>query len=437
MGCLTDTTAPHPASASGGAAALRLKKLIETNQALAQVESLPALLPLLLQNAKDVTNAVGASILLYKPESDTLEFTLAINEEAQAAQNLIQQKFELKIGEGIAGHVAAAREPVIVEDAQQDRRFFKKADKASGFITRSILCVPILYRDELLGVVQVLNAKDKDFFDVEDLDILVSFSHLAAVAMVRSRMLEAMLEQERMQAQLDAAARIQANFLPKIPDIGPGAGIYAITQQSAFVGGDFFDIIPMPDNSLLVLVADVSGKGLPAALVGASLWTKTRSLVTPDIDPVTLLTGLNAAMFDVLAQQLFATLVICRYWPCSGRTSIALAGHVPPMLVTRNEFSYVNELQGQPIGIDPVAEFTQLECILQPGQSLLLITDGVTDARNQQRRFFGEAGVEAFVCTHAGPPWGAALVDRIEAWKEGAPATDDLTVVEIWREPEC
>ena len=190
----------------------RLKKLIAANQALAQVESLSELLPVLLEFARDVTQAMGASILLYKPESKTLEFTLAINEQQGAAEEIISKKFELSLGEGIAGYVAETRESLLVADTQEDTRFSRKVDNDTGFRTQSILCSPIVYQDELLGVVQAVNAKGKANFDSSDLDVLESFSHLAAVAMVRSRLLELRIHQERMQAQLDAAARIQATF---------------------------------------------------------------------------------------------------------------------------------------------------------------------------------------------------------------------------------
>ena len=103
-----------------------LKNSLPPNQALAQVESLSELLPVLLEFARDVTQAMGASILLYKPESKTLEFTLAINEQQGAAEEIISKKFELSLGEGIAGYVAETRESLLVADTQEDTRFSRK-----------------------------------------------------------------------------------------------------------------------------------------------------------------------------------------------------------------------------------------------------------------------------------------------------------------------
>jgi phosphoserine phosphatase RsbU/P len=407
----------------------RLKKLIAANQALATVESLSELLPQLLHFAQEVTHAEASSILLYKPETETLEFTLAYNEQEGTAESIIKHKIELKLGEGIAGHVALTRESLIVADAMNDSRFVQKVDKVSGFQTRTILCAPILYQDELLGVVQVLNAKDKPFFDSEDLDILESFSHLAAVAMVRSRMLSALLQQERMQAQLDAASKIQQNFLPSIPDIGPGQTIFAVTKPAIFVGGDFYDLIPLADGSVLVCVADVSGKGLPAALIGATLWSRIRSLVTVHDMPGSLLGALNSSMYSVMG-LMFATMVVCRYWPDSRKAVCSVAGHPPPLHVQHGRIFELQGLKGIPIGIDPNGSFSEAAVELGGKESVLFMTDGITEARNAQQDFYGEDRMLAVLKQGQGP-WGKRLVADVEAFRGKIALNDDMTIVEI------
>ncbi len=408
----------------------RLQKLIAANQVLATVESLNELLPQLLHFAQDVTHAEASSILLYKPESETLEFTLAYNEQAGTAENIINQNIELKLGEGIAGYVAQKRESIIVQDAMNDARFFKNVDKVSGFQTRTILCSPILYQDELLGVVQVLNAKDKPFFEYEDLTILESFSNLAAVAMVRSRMLAAMLKQERMQAQLDAAARIQQNFLPPIPDLGQHKKIFAVTMPAIFVGGDFYDIVALPDESIFVCVADVSGKGLPAALIGATLWSRIRSLVTVHDSPGQLLDALNKSMYSVMG-AMFATMVVCRYWPQTNVAKISLAGHLPPIHIRGGELEELSNLRGKPIGIEPTGEFSEVEINLSTNEAVLFLTDGVTEARNRKLEFYGEKRMLNALTAGKGP-WGIKLVKDVEKFRGKLDLNDDMTVVEIF-----
>ncbi len=412
----------------------RLKKLIEANQALAELESLEDLLPRLLNLAQEVSLAQAASILLYKPETDTLEFTLAINDAAGGkVESILKESIELKMGEGIAGSVASDRTSILVENAQADDRWSFKADEATGFTTKSLICAPIMHKEELLGVVQVLNPKDKDFFDHEDLMLLESFGHLGAVAIVRSKLLEAVIQQERMQVQLETAARIQSHFLPKLPDMGQGHEIWAITKPAIFVGGDFYDCIDMNDGSYIVIVCDVSGKGLPAALVGATLLTSIRSLKALNLFPGALLEALNADMFRLTGQELFATMVVGRYWPDSGRVVFSLAGHVPPIVIRNGSAEYVGELHGPPLGVDPYSTYVESELNLGNQESFIFITDGVSEARNSERQFYGDEQVIEFLSQEAQPPLGQGLVEEIEKWLGPMDANDDITLLEVWR----
>lgn len=413
--------------------AFRLKQLISANQALAQVESLEELLPVLLKLAQDATDAQAASILLYKPDSETLEFKLAINDDAEAAKELLSRRIELKLGEGLAGHVAQSRQALMIEDAYKDERFFGKADKASGFVTKGLLCVPIVHMNELLGVVQVLNSRTKYHFDKDDLELLDNFGHLAAVALVRSRMLAQLLQQERLQAQLDAAVRIQENFLPKPADLGPGAGVWAATKPAVFVGGDLYDLIPHGDGSWLFCVADVSGKGLPAALIGAALWTKIRTLSSVYYEPDELCAALNADMYDIFAQEMFATLALARFDPQTGRTRTALAGHLPPILVSGAAASILEGYDGMPLGIERHMTFVGREDFLQSGESFILLSDGVTEARNPKRDFLGEERVLDLLRQAPYSVRSKRLMRAALEWCGDRPANDDVTVLEFWK----
>lgn len=416
------------------AQAKRLQKLIRANQALAQVESIRELLPLLLRLAQDVTNAEASSILLFNPEEQCLEFALAMNDTEGAAERILETNFRLKLGEGIAGHVALIRKPLVIADAQSDDRFFCKADEVSGFTTRTLLCVPILHKDELLGVVQVLNAKDKRSFDDEDLELLESFCHLAAVALVRSRLLEALLDQERLRTQLDAAATIQSNFFPRIPELPDGSHVWAVTRPAIFVGGDCYDVIPLGDGSVLFYVADVSGKGLPAALVGTALWSRIRSLSSHVPETADLLEALATDMYGILGMGVFITVALGRYWPASGQMSLCVAGHVPPLFCRADGAQMISQSMGLPLGIDPDLSYDAHTLRLEPGDSLLLLTDGVTEARNRQGEFYGEERLLAFLDSGRSAPRGLDLMREVDRWFDGFEANDDVTLMEIWRE---
>jgi len=426
----------HANSANEANVAKRLKNLVKASQSLAGIESLDDLLPQLLDLAQEVTDAEASSILLYNPKLNVLEFSLAKNETlGERTEQILKSNVELKMGEGLAGWVAANRQPVIIQDVQQDTRFFKDADHYTGFHTRTLLCVPIVYGKELLGVIEVLNSKNKPCFNVEDEEILDSFAHLAGVAIIRSRLLETQLKQQRLRIELEAASQIQAQFCPECPEMEGGSNAWAVSLPAAFVGGDLYDIIPMPDGSWLVYVADVCGKGLPAALVMVALWARIRSeaLVQQEVDK--MLESVNSAMYSLLAKEgFFATIIVGKYWPATGRMQFVRGGHLFPLWFVGKGLGKIPELRGISLGVVPSPVYETEEIIIEPGQSILFITDGVTEARNESDELFVSTRLPEYVKAANGPPWGSKLLDEIQTWRANAEITDDLTILEIWRD---
>ena len=415
----------------------RLRKLTEANHSLAEIESLDDLFPRLLDLAKEVTDGEASSIMLYNSESHLLEFA-SIKDDVRGdrAEDVLKSSVKLKMGEGIAGWVAQNRKAVMVKDAQRDPRFSKRADKQSGFVTRTMLSVPLSHHEELLGVLNVLNSREKPFFETDDLALLESFADLAAVAIARSRLVEERIEQERFRAELKAAAKIQELFWPKIPELGEGSHVRAFSQPAASVGGDLYDVIPMPEGSWLVYVADVAGKGLPAALIMAALSAKIRSEAPLHSEVDKLLANVNNAMYELMSEEgFFATIVLSKYWPRAGRVQTARAGHLHPLWVINHGFRELPKLNGIPLGVELGTEYEKTEFVLSPGESILFITDGVTEAENEENELFGNDRLTDYLAGAKGPPWSEGLLERIDSWRGNAAANDDLTIVEIWRDP--
>ena len=168
-----------------------LQKLIQANEKLAQVESLQNLVPTLLSLAREVTSAEASSFLIYDPELEVLRFANIQDQSISDRSKLsLKESIVIRMGEGIACKAAQSKQPIIINDAQKNPQFYNKVDKSTGFITRSILAVPVLDKGELLGVIEAINAKNKDCFDTSERDLLVSLSNLVAVAIIRSRLLE-------------------------------------------------------------------------------------------------------------------------------------------------------------------------------------------------------------------------------------------------------
>ena len=410
---------------------------MEAHQILADTESIEALFPRLLDLAKNVSNAEAASLLLYNQQRDVLEFA-AVKDEVlgERANEILKNAVELKMGEGIAGWVAQNRESVLIEDVQNDPRFSSQADHQTGFVTRTLLCVPLLYGGDLLGVINVLNSKDKPGFDDFDEELLECFADLASTAIMRSRFLDLRLSQERIQIELEAAANIQSLFWPGLPELGAGSHVWALSKPAKFVGGDVYDVIRMPDESWLVYVADVADKGLPAALIMAALSTRIRSEAFSHHEVDSLLETVNNAMCVLTVDEgFFATIVLAKYWPADGRMQLTLGGHLPPLLVTDNQLREVSELKGISLGVAPDAEYEKKEIFLSPGESILFVTDGVTEAENERSELFGRSRLSDHIKSAGRPPYGKGLLDTVNAWRGTAEANDDLTMLEIWRDP--
>lgn len=415
----------------------RLKKLTEANRSLAEIESLDDLFPQLLNLAKEVMVAEAALIFLYNPESRLLEIVSRKDDLfADQAAEFLNPPMSLKLGEGMAGWVGQHRRAVMIEDAQNDPRFSKAADRQRNWTTRTLLAVPLVQGEKLLGVLAVLNSRNKAFFDHEDLALLESFGDLTAIAIVRSRLLKHRIEQKQLQAELWAAARIQKLFWPKLPELGEGSHVWASSIPAASVGGDLYDVIPMPDGSWLVYVADISGKGLPASLMMAALSAKVRSIAPLHRDVRNLLAHLNNEMHELMsAEGFFATMALAKYWPVAGRLQLARAGHPYPLWITAHGLRDLPKLDGISVGIDPGAQYGQADVALLPGDTIVFLTDGVTEAVDEKGELFGNKRLSSYLREADGPPWAEGILRTIGTWRGNAAMNDDLTILEIWREP--
>jgi len=265
--------------------------------------------------------------------------------------------------------------------------------------------------------------------------------HAALVARVKSMLRikelhDTVLEQSaQLKVQLETATKIQSLFWPKIPDLNEGGHIWAVSVPATYVGGDLYDVIPLPDDSLLVYVADVSDKGVPAALIMAALSTKIRSeaLVQSEVDK--LLETVNDRMYSLTSEEgFFATIALARYWPSSGKMQLALGGHLSPLWIGDGEIRNLPQIEGISLGVKLDVHFETKEILLSPGESILFFTDGVVEAENENNELLGNDRLISYIKNAKGPPWGKGLLDYISDWRGNSSANDDLTILEIWRD---
>ncbi len=265
--------------------------------------------------------------------------------------------------------------------------------------------------------------------------------HAALVARVKSMLRikllhDTVLEQStQLKKQLKTATKIQSLFWPEIPELKAGGHIWAVSVPATYVGGDLYDVIPLPDESLLAYVADVSDKGVPAALIMAALSTTIRSESQTQNEIDELLASINNSLYNLISEEgFFATIVIVKYWPVSGKMQLALGGHFQPLWIVEDGIGNMPQLNGISLGIMPDAHFEKKEITLSPGESILLFTDGLIEAENEGKELFGNERLIRYIKDKKGKHIGKGLLDEIRKWRGNAIINDDLTLLEIWRD---
>jgi len=267
---------------------------------------------------------------------------------------------------------------------------------------------------------------------VDHASLVARVKSMLRIKLLHDRVLE---QSAQLELQLQTATKIQSLFWPDIPQLEAGSNIWASSVPASYVGGDLYDIIPLPDESLLVYVADVSDKGVPAALIMAALSAKIRSEARIQTDVDRLLESLNNSLHRLISEEgFFATIVIVRYWPKSGKMQFSIGGHLQPLWIVESGIGDFPQAKGVSLGISPGMHYEKKEFFLSPGESILLYTDGVIEAENERNELYGYDQMVGYIKNSKGPPWGEGLTNEIGKWRGNAKANDDLTLLEIWRD---
>jgi PAS domain S-box-containing protein len=250
------------------------------------------------------------------------------------------------------------------------------------------------------------------------------------------RRLEAEYRQ-RMDLQLNTAARIQSLFQPKISELGNGSHVWAKSIPASFVGGDLYDVIPLRDGSQLFYVADVSGKELPAALIMSALWTHIRSEIYFHNELQELLRCVNDDLHALVSDEgYFATIAIGKYWPETGQMELTRAGHPSPLWISDGNLKSAIQHNGVSLGVLKNQHYTIETLYLAPGDAMVFVTDGFTEAFNESEEIFDRKHITELIRSAVGPPWGEHFLEAVRNWRKSSDLKDDLTILEIWRNPD-
>jgi len=415
-----------------------LSSLIEVSIIINSTLDLEKLIGLVMEKAQSVMRAEASSVMLINEKTNRLECEVALGQVGEKVRKTIQ----LEKGQGVAGWTWKHQKPLIVPDVEKDPRFYSAIDQKSGFRTKSILAVPLMAKERIIGVAEVINRTDGKQFTEQDLDLFSTFGRQVSLAIENARMHQMELEQERLRQQLESAKVIQQSFMPEIL---PGAKadrfqLAAKNLPAISVGGDFYDAIELDENHLGLLIGDVSGKGVPAALYMARLMSDFRFFVQQKNDPADLLTKLNEILVDRSRQGMFVTLQYLIVDLMTGRVRFCDAGHLPIIHVSgkNKKARLVNCDKGVPLGITKTMQFAETDVSLEPGDYLMLYTDGIIETINENNEQFSIHRLVEFASQKQGKPENIvnALIKKVMHFSENMPQHDDITVMVLrWNGP--
>jgi len=337
----------------------------------------------------------------------------------------------LRLGaeQGIVGRSVQDNRVQMVRNVANDPNFTAQVDEQTGFKTRSILCAPLAVKDVKIGAIELINKNSADgLFAVNDQHMLTALAALAALSIHNAAQAAALVEQERIQRELELAREIQANLLPA--SRGDDFPVHGLNLPMLEVSGDFYDFFVLDDGRIVFNLADVSGKGMNAALLMAKTSSLFHCLGKTINAPGQLLTLINNEICENTTRGMFVTLIGGIFDPESHSVTLANAGHHPPIIHHNGEFEEIETGEMPPLGIIPNLYFPDHHLQLDK-DALYLYTDGVTEAQIDGE-MLGEHGLQALITRHQDKPVAKrlnAIINSLQ--KDELSLHDDVTMMII------
>ena len=333
-------------------------------------------------------------------------------------------ELRLKMGEGIIGHVARAGEPVISPDVRTDPRYVNARSE-----TRSEMVAPIISNDEVIGVFD-LESDQLNAYDDDDLQVLLLLASQVAIIIEKVMLHEQLIEKKRLEGQLEVARQVQLELLPPRDPQLEGFDICAWNFSTEEVSGDYYDWVSIYEDQIGMVIADVSGKGVPAALLMAFLRASLRAAIHIGYAPHISMAKVNYLLWESIERHQFVT-AFYGVLDASNRTlAYTNAGHNPPLLMDADGTARFIERGGVPLGMFRNTRYYEYYQAIEPGQILVLYTDGATEANGANGEEYGRGRLEAAV--RASRHMSArdlitAIQQEVLGWTEGRGVSDDMT----------
>jgi sigma-B regulation protein RsbU (phosphoserine phosphatase) len=414
-------------------AELRYRLLLELSQRISRTLDLDVVLDDLLHALRSAIayDAAGVFVLnrtvplLHRGDPNLIAGMVQVGFDQPRADDPM-----LRAGRGIIGHVVHSGATVNAPDVREDPHYVAGRQQ-----TLSELAVPIVSES---GVIGCLNVESDRLaaFSAADAELLEFFASAAAVSIQKALLHRQVLEKQRIEDQLKVAREVQSGLLPPAPPELPGWDVAAVNLPTWAIGGDYYDYVLLEGGRLGLVVADVSGKGIPAALIMATFRAALRTEMRRQEDLHAVAAQLNRVVLESRDAARFVTAACGVLDPASGRLTYVNCGHNPPLLLRASGGRETLKGGGPALGLFEEGSFEADTATLTPGDSLVLYTDGVVEPTDGSDDEFGVDRLEAAVRSASGRPAAEALrcvVDATRAFSGRDQYDDDFTLVVVRR----
>jgi sigma-B regulation protein RsbU (phosphoserine phosphatase) len=413
------------------------------------------LLRIIVTCARKVTAAQGAAIYLWDADREKLAAVIVsgifpppfkvdnvIADQLAAHEKELEAFLRLEAipadSKAAIAQVARTGAPIYVEQTELDERFPWFRQKTLQ--TRTYLAVPLHYRQEQLGVLALANREGGESFTKADFDLVQSVADQAAYSLQHAQVYRQLTEKKQLDRDIEVAREIQRILLPSAAPQIRGFHCAAVNIPAQQVSGDYFDFIQIDPQRWGVAVADVSGKGIPAAIIMAMCRSVLRSKAPGNASPAQVLREVNRQLYPDIREDMFITMLYM-IMDESGVLTLARAGH-EAAIYCRDHFRHIETLDspGMALGIDPGDVFDEVirdvTLTLSPLDTVVVYTDGINEALDQEGNEFGREQLKT-VLRSAGPQsvdfLVKTIVERVQSFSSGHPQNDDITLSAVQR----
>jgi len=414
--------------------AAKLKAVLDISTSLAGSVELEKMLPQILNTLFNTFRYADRGCILLKDDTTGEMKPRAIRHRREGGDASV------RLSRTIVQKVLTDKAGILSADAATDERL-SSSESISELRIRSMMCVPMLGLDgEPVGIISIDSQNPLGQFTESDLEVLMAVAGQASLCYENTRLMQSFMAKQKQDNEMDIAKGVQHALLPEELPEADGWEFFASYDSAQAVGGDYYDCFVLPGNRICLSFGDVAGKGVPGALIMSRMSSCVQSTMRHVHEVEDAINAINDHMCDSRVEGRFVTYVLVVIDPARNEVQLANAGHMSPLIrrADGRVEQFDDELVGPPIGVVEDYPYEVDTRTIEPGETIVIVTDGVDEAMNREGEFYTAERVIHFVRDH--PPkaddLGRELLADVRRHADGHPQNDDITIMTFGRNPE-